>query len=166
MKQTPFNILKQTCYDACHERHACAEGYRQMLASENVSQMMATWRNNWEDVVQSKYADIIRTELPKQYPSIKAEMNEAGIYHNECPDNARQFVKVIITDTENPIHIYGDASAYILGDAKVIVHDHAQVYNYHAKADVTLLDHSYGSLLSTDKITQTRYAKLNIRTND
>lgn len=161
MTQTPFDILKQTCHDACHERHACTEGYKQMLASENVSQMMATWRDNWEDVVQSKYADIIRTELPKQYPNIKTEMNVAGVYLNECPENARQFVKVIITDTENPIHIYGDAKAYIVGNAKVIAHNHAQVYNYRAKAEVTLLDHSYGSLLSTDNVTVSHFAKVN-----
>lgn len=180
MTSTPFDILKQTCHDACHERHACAEGYRQMLASENVSQMMATWRNNWEDIVKSKYADIIRTELPKQYPAIKADMNAAGIYHNECPDNARQFVKVIITDTDNPIHIYGDASAYILGNAKVIAHDHAQVYHYSqasiptsrdlddfvripvsSQAQVTLLDHSHGSLLTTDTVTVSHFATVN-----
>ncbi len=161
MTQTPFDILKQTCHDACHERHACTEGYKQMLASETVGQMMATWRNNWEDIVQSKYADIIRKELPKQYPALKAEMNAAGIYLNECPSNARQFVKVIITDNETTIHIYGDAKAYIIGDAKVTVHDHAQVYNYRAHAEVELLAHSYGYLLHTDIITVSRFAQIN-----
>lgn len=160
---TPFDLLKQTCTTACHERHACAEGYRQMLATENVSQMMATWRDNWEDIVESKYADIIRTELPKQYPYIKEEMNAAGIYLNECPDNAKLFVKVIITDTTAPIDIYGDARAYILGNAKVIAHDHSQIYNFHSQASVHLLDYSFGSLLSTDNVTCNRYAHFSIR---
>lgn len=159
MKKTPFDILKKNCHDACHERHACADGYRQMLASENVSQMMATWRNNWQDIVQSKFADIIEKRLPKLYPNIKDEMNASGIYLNECPDDARQFVKVIVTTTDTPIHIYGDAKAYIVGDAQVVVHDHAQVYNYRAKADVTLLDHSYGSLLKTDTVSVSPFAK-------
>ena len=52
---TPFEILKTTCTNACHDRHACAEGYRAMLATENISQLMAVWRANWEDIVESKY---------------------------------------------------------------------------------------------------------------
>lgn len=160
MTQTPFEIFKQTCTDACHQRHACADGYRQMLASENVSQMMATWRDNWDDVVKSKYADIILAELPKMYPTLRDEMNEAGIYLNECPVNAQKFVKVLITDTSEPIHIYGNAKSYILGDATVVAHDHSQVYNFRAHAEVSLLDHSYGHLLPTDKVSKGQYATL------
>ena len=47
MEKDAFQTLKETCNRACHERHACAKGYKQMLASGNVSQMMATWRDNW-----------------------------------------------------------------------------------------------------------------------
>lgn len=162
MKKSPFSILKNTCTEACHERHACADGYRQMLATENVSQMMATWRNNWEDLVNSKFADILRTELPKQYPAIKAEMNASGIYLNECPQEARNFVRVIITDSNKTIRIYGDAKAYIVGNAKVAVFDHAQVYNYRAKAEVVLFDHAYGSLLATDIVSKSRFSKLSV----
>lgn len=141
-----FHILKDTCNDACHERHACAKGYRQMLASENVSQMMATWRDNWEDVVNSKFGDIIRDKLPEQYPNIKGEMNLAGIYLNECPENALQNVKVLISDTNTEVHVYGRAQAYILAPATVIAHNHAQIYNLRHDADITLLDYSYGDI--------------------
>lgn len=162
MTHDPFTTLKKTCHDACHERHACAEGYRQMLATENISQMMATWRNNWEDIVQGKFADIIIAQLPKQYPHLKQDMNQAGIYLNECPDNAPPYVKIIITDTDTPLNIYGDAKAYILGTATVIAHDHSQIYNTHGTAIITLLDRSYGNLKSTDKVETTRFAKLTI----
>lgn len=163
MTTDPFTILKNSCTTACHTRHACAEGYRQMLASENVSQMMATWRDNWDDLVNSKFSDILATELPKQYPSLRHEMNLAGIYLNECPHDAKPFVRVLIaiSDTDSPIHIYGDAQAYLLTDAAVIAHDHAQVYNYHSHATVTLLDYSYAHLLPTDSFAKTHFAKVN-----
>lgn len=142
-----FQSLKTICTQACHERQACADGYKQMLASENVSQMMATWRDNWEDVTESKYADIIRKELPKLYPSIKKEMNQSGIYLNECPQNAKPFVRVLITDTSVAVHIYGQAQAYVLGTAKVIAHNHSQVYNsQQAEARITLHDYAYGHI--------------------
>ncbi len=144
---TPFDKLKKTCRKACREREACAKGYKQMLESENVSQMMATWRDNWDDVVNSKFADIIAKELPKQYPNLKTEMNEAGIYLNECPRSARHFVLVIVTDTDVEVPVYGNANAYILGRAKVLAYDHTHVYNKRAaEAEVVLLDHSYGGI--------------------
>ena len=65
---TQFHQLKDICATACHDRHACAEGYRAMLATENISQLMAVWRANWEDIVESKYADIINDLLPALYP--------------------------------------------------------------------------------------------------
>lgn len=149
MTQDAYQILKDTCNRACHERHACVNGYKQMLESDNVSQMMATWRDNWEDIVESKYADIIRTELPKQYSALKEEMNKAGIYLNECPDFAKIFVRVIVTDTEEPVKIHGDAQAYVLGDAKVIALNHSQVYNKKATgAHVILYDYAFGKVMT------------------
>ena len=157
-----FETLKATCTKACHIRNACAEGYKQMLASENVSQMMATWRNNWEDVTTSKFADIIVSELPKQYPDLKEDMNQAGIYLNECPEDARMFVRVIVTAATEPIHVYGDAQAYVLDTAKVVAHDHSQVYNTRApEATVFLLDYSYGNV-SCGQCTAQNRSRLNI----
>lgn len=149
MEQTAYELLKETCNTACHERQACVSGYKQMLASENVSQMMATWRNNWEDVTQGKFGDIIRTELPKQYPALKEEMNQAGIYMNECPEGAKRFVKVIVTDTDDPVRIYGEAQAYVLGAAKVIAFGHSQVYNNtQTEAHVMLYDYAFGKIMA------------------
>ena len=92
---TPFHQLKDICTTACHDRHACVEGYRAMLATENISQLMAVWRANWEDIVESKFADIANDRLPALYPTLRKEMNAAGIYFNECPKTAPEYVLVI-----------------------------------------------------------------------
>lgn len=144
----PFMVLKSTCERACHERHACAKGYKQMLATTTVSQMMAVWRANWEDIVDSKFADILSAELPSLYPSLREEMNASGIFLNECPDDADRAVRVLVTATDTPIRISGSAQAYILGVAHVVAHDHAQVYNTKYDAVVTLYDYSYGNIQS------------------
>lgn len=142
-----YKLLKNTCARACHDRHACVNGYKQMLAATNVSQMMATWRDNWEDVVEGKFADIICTELPRQYPLLKDEMNKAGIYLNECPENAQFFILVLVTDCDKDISIRGKASAYILGEATVSAYGHAQVYSSRCdKARIFLHDYAYGNI--------------------
>lgn len=149
MSKDAYQIFKETCTRACHARHACADGYKQMLAAENVSQMMNTWRCNWEDIVESKYADIICIELPKHYSALKAEMNQSGIYLNECPTNAKSFVSVLVTDFKDVVHVYGDAKAYIIGKAEVHGHDHSQIYNSKSDdAEVVLFDYAFGKILS------------------
>ena len=142
---TPFEILKTTCTQACHDRHACAEGYRAMLAAENISQMMAVWRANWEDIVESKYADIINDRLPAAYPTLRKEMNAAGIYVNECPRVAPEFVRVLVTDLDFIVGIYDYAKCYVLGESTVRAWDHSQVYSDRCdKAIIELYDHAYG----------------------
>ena len=156
----PFHQLKEICTTACHTRHACAEGYRAMLATENISQLMAVWRANWEDIVESKYADIINDRLPSLYPTLRAEMNAAGIYVNECPKVAPEFVRVLVTDTDSEVHIYDYAHAYVLGQAKVTAHGHSQVYNFKQDADITLTDRSYG-YIAAGKVTRLGFSTLN-----
>ena len=142
---TPFEILKTTCTKACHDRHACAEGYRAMLATENISQLMAVWRANWEDIVESKYADIINDRLPSLYPTLRAEMNAAGIYVNECPRVAPEFVRVLVTDFDFTVDIYDYAKCYILGEATVRAWGHSQVYSDRCdESIIELYDHAYG----------------------
>ena len=142
---TPFHQLKDICTTACHDRHACAEGYRAMLATENISQLMAVWRANWEDIVESKYADIINDRLPALYPTLRKEMNAAGIYVNECPKTAPESVLVIVTDYDHIVEINDYAKCYVLGKAYVRALDHAQVYSEKSKrAFIALYDYSYG----------------------
>ena len=142
---TPFHQLKDICTTACHTRHACAEGYRAMLATENISQLMAVWRANWEDIVESKYADIINVRLPSLYPTLRAEMNAAGIYVNECPRMAPEFVRVLVTDFDFIVDIYDYARCYVLGEASVRAWDHSQVYSDRCdEATIELYDHAYG----------------------
>lgn len=144
---TSFDQLKQICTHACHDRHACAEGYCAMLATKNISQLMAVWRANWEDLVESKYADIINEQLHALYldPTLRAEMNAAGIYVNECPKTAPEYVLVIVTDYIPIVDIYDYAKCYILGKATVCAWGHSQVYSEkNEKAVIGLYDYSYG----------------------
>ena len=142
---TPFELLKTACTHACHDRHACAEGYRAMLATENISQLMAVWRANWEDIVESKYADIINDRLPAAYPTLRKEMNAAGIYVNECPKMAPEYVRVLVTDYDFIVDIHDYAKCFVLGGATVRAWDHSQVYSDRCyQAVIYLNDHAYG----------------------
>ena len=142
---TPFELLKTACHAACRQTPACAPSYRAMLKTENISQMMAVWREYWEDISGGKYADIINDRLPAAYPTLRKEMNAAGIYVNECPKMAPEFVRVLVTDCDRIVDIHDYAKCYILGNAIVYAWDHSQVYSERSdKAIIALNDHAYG----------------------
>ena len=116
-----------------------------MLKTENISQMMAVWREYWEDISGGKYADIINDRLPAAYPTLRKEMNAAGIYVNECPKVAPEFVRVLVTDCDRIVDIYDYAKCYVLGEAIVRAWDHSQVYSDRCDQSVIYLsDHAYG----------------------
>ena len=142
---TPFELLKTACHAACRQTPACAPSYRAMLKTENISQMMAVWREYWEDISGGKYADIINDRLPAAYPTLRKEMNAAGIYVNECPKVAPEYVRVLVTDCDRIVDIHDYAKCYILGNAIVYAWDHSQVYSERSdKAIIALNDHAYG----------------------
>lgn len=148
MENNAFQELKDICHDACHERHACTHGFKEMMTSENVGQMMGTWRRYWDDLTNSIYVDVIRKELPAIYEGLKVDMNKAGIYLNECPSQAPQYVRVIVTDREEPVKIFGEAQCYVLGAAKVIAFGRSRVYNNSFNAHVMLYEYSYGKIMA------------------
>ena len=142
---TPFELLKTACHAACRQTPACAPSYRAMLKTENISQMMAVWREYWEDISGGKYADIINDRLPAAYPTLRKEMNAAGIYVNDCPKVAPEFVLVLVTDYDHIVDIYDYAKCYILGNAIVRAWGHSQVYSDRCdKAIIELYDHADG----------------------
>lgn len=142
---TPFELLKTACHAACRQTPACAPSYRAMLKTENISQMMAVWREYWEDISGGKYADIINDSLPAAYPTLRKEMNAAGIYVNECPKHAPEFVRVLVTDFDYIVGIHDYAKCYVLGEATVRAWDHSQVYSDRCdQAIIELYDHAYG----------------------
>ena len=142
---TPFELLKTACHAACRQTPACAPSYRAMLKTENISQMMAVWREYCEAISGGKYADIINDRLPAAYPTSRKEMNAAGIYVNECPNVAPEFVRVLVTDYNYIVDIYDYAKCYVLGNAIVRAWGHSQVYSDRCKqAIIELYDHAYG----------------------
>ena len=116
-----------------------------MLKTENISQMMAVWREYWEDISGGKYADIINDRLPAAYPTLRKEMNAAGIYVNECPKVAPEYVRVLVTDYDYIVEIHDYAKCYVLGEAIVRAWDHSQVYSDRCdESIIELYDHAYG----------------------
>ena len=144
---TPFETLKAACHAACRQIPACAPSYRAMLKTENISQMMAVWREYWEDIAGGKYADIINDRLPAAYPTLRKEMNAAGIYVNECPKMAPEFVRVLVTDTNSVVQVFDYAKCYVLGAANVWAWGHSQVYSEKSDdAYIILKQHTYGHI--------------------
>lgn len=152
----PIEALKNACHDACHERHACTHGYKELMQSQDATSIAAVWRKYWRELVSEQYADIICEELPHHYYELKDGFNRAGVFFNECPSSYMNRSFVLIGNSDNPIHIYGHAEAHVLGNALVIAHDHARVSCVQPQGKIELLDYSQGDITAGYTIARNR----------
>ena len=134
-----FAELKEICRLACHERKACREGFEALMRAETVPQIMQVWKNNWDDVFRSRYADIVVKKLDEVNPDMIAELRAGGVYVNADSEEGY----VIISHPERPVNVGGTARAYIFTPAVVSATDNAQVYCRTGGSRIVLHGHSY-----------------------
>lgn len=142
----PIQVLKDACQHACHERHACTHGYKELMSADTSEGVATVWRKYWRELVSEQYADVICEELPYHYAELQEGFNKAGLYFNECPPASMMHPFVLVGNSDKPIHVYGYADVYILGKAHVIAHDHASVSCVQPQGKVELLDYSKGDI--------------------
>lgn len=137
---TPFEELMNICKTAAHDRAACANGYAQLLKAENFGQILNVWRQNWDDVYNSRYADIMAEKIEAGFEKWADEFHAAGFYLNEPIETGT----LIICNPKETVEVGGRAEAYLFTPAEVTARDNAQVYCRYEGAVVTLYDHAYG----------------------
>ena len=143
-----FEQLKEICRKACHERNACEPGFKALMNTETIPQIMQVWKDNWDDVFRSRYADIMVKKLTEVGPSMIAEFRKGGVYVNEDRDDGY----VIVSNPDRPISVGGTARAYLFTAAEVTATDNAQVYCRTSGVKVTLRGHSYCHSESRDAV--------------
>ena len=124
-----FDLLKEICRKACHERNACKPGFEALMNTETIPQIMQVWKDNWDDVYRSRYADIIVTWMAQFDQSYVNEDREDGY--------------VIVSNPGRTISVGGTARAYLFTAAEVTATDNAQVYCRTSGVKVTLRGHAY-----------------------
>ena len=134
-----FEKLKEICRQACHERNACEQGFKALMSTETIPQIMQVWKDNWDDVYRSRYSDIMVHRLTELNPSAVEEMRKGGVYVNEDREDGY----VIISNPDKPINVGGTARAYLFTAAEVTATDNAQVYCRTSGVKVTLRGHAY-----------------------
>ena len=137
---TNFERLKEICREACHERHACQPGFEALMRTKNVGEILSVWKDNWQDIYESKYADIIVEKIADVYADMKAEFNANDVFVNEPSSRGI----VIVCKPSDTITVFGTAKAYIFGSGKVAASDNAEVYCRDEEGYVILTGHSQG----------------------
>lgn len=143
-----FEQLKEICRVACHERNACRHGFEALMKTENIVQIMQVWKENWDDVYRSRYADIMVKQLSVVGQPMIEEFRNGGVYVNENRDEGY----VIISNPDKLVNVSGTAKAYIFTSAEVSATDNAQVYCRAPGSKITLRGHAYCHCESRDTI--------------
>lgn len=137
-----YEQFMKECKAACHERHACADGYQMLLKSESVQDILMTVVRNWNDVWVSKYADIVAENITRWFSGLEKEFHDSGIFVNE--DACKGIV--MVSNPGQTLRFAGKAKVYLFGPAHVIATDHSQVYCRDAGGEVELYDYAYGKI--------------------
>lgn len=135
-----FERLKEICRVACHERNACKDGFEALLKTGSVADILAVWKANWEDVYESKYADIMVENITSVYQELQDEFRASGVFVNEDSDKGL----VIVSNPTGPLRFGGTAHVYIFTAADVTATENAQVYCRAEGSHIILQGHSFG----------------------
>ena len=104
-----FDELKEICRRACHERNACKPGFEALMQADSIPAILAVWRQNWDDIFSSKFADVMAEHIAGVYATAGDEFRSARFYVNEPSERGI----VIISGATEPIAVGGTAKAYI-----------------------------------------------------
>ena len=158
---TNFERLKEICRKACHERNACKPGFEALMQTNSVASILNVWKDNWQDVYESKFADIMANEIASVYADMRDDFNANNVFVNEPTDKGLLIVSVPSAATKlQPITVSGTAMCYIFGSGSVTAKDNAEVYCRDEEGQVTLTDHSQG-YFKAGQIEIRNYAKAN-----
>lgn len=140
---TDFDRLKEICRLACHERNACRQGFEALLRAQDTAELMHVWRQNWHDIYQSKFSDVMTAHIVEfsRCEELRREMRRADVFVNESSQRGL----VIVCGADTTVCVGGTAKCYVFGDApvEIIATDHAQVYSRCTSAKITLRGHAY-----------------------
>lgn len=137
-----YEQFMKECKAACHERHACQEGYEMLLRSESVPEILMTVVRNWDDVWRSKYSDIVAENVTRWFEGLEQEFHAAGFFVNE--ETAKGIA--VVSHPDRVLRFGGRAKVYVFGKAHVIAMDDAQVYCRNAESEIELYDQAYGKI--------------------
>lgn len=147
-----FDELKEICRRACHERGACRPGFEALMQADSIPAILAVWRQNWDDIFSSKFADVMAEHIAGVYATAGDEFRSARFYVNEPSERGI----VIISGATEPIAVGGTAKAYIFSPAEVTATENAQVYCRTAGSLIILRGHSYARIDHADTCVEVR----------
>lgn len=143
--------FKALCIDILAQSGNCQESQLAFRGTESIQQMCAAWHKYWHGMI---------TEVPKQvmaafhdfYPDYKREINDAGIFYNEDSPTGN----VLIGDSTETIHLYHAHTAYILGNARVVLHNIASALVMNPDCHVELRDFSRATVKEGHAVARNR----------
>ena len=133
-----FEELKEVCRQACHERNACKPGFEALMRAETTAELMHVWRQNWQDIYQSKFSDVMAAHIVRFRKSARLarEMRRSDVFVNESSERGL----VIVCQPDWKISVGGTAKCYVFGDgpAEISATGHAQVFCRSSRVRITL----------------------------
>lgn len=133
--------FKTLCVNILAQSGNCQESQHAFKSTQSIPEMCEAWRKYWHGLI---------TEVPQQvidafkavYPEFKADINQGGIFYNEDSPTGT----VLVGDTDEEIHLYSSRKIYVLGKAKVVLHNAATALVMNEGCKIELLNGSKATI--------------------
>lgn len=140
-KEQYFKDFKIRCVSILAQSGNCQASQNDFAQSDSIRTMCMAWHKYWHGLITEVPTQVVMA-FPDFYPIFRKEMNEAGIFYNE--DSA--FGHILIGDSTEPVHLYSAKSAYILGNAHVMMHTSSTALALSKNCKVELFDNARATI--------------------
>lgn len=118
-----YQELKDIFVTACHEGHACTDGYKEVLAADNAGMLAMAIRHYWDDCYNGIFFDALKNNI-NNFTDFINDFAGAGIYINQSSTHGI----VVVSNNIEKVSVHGDAECYAFDKCYVDVFENAQLY--------------------------------------
>lgn len=153
-----YQDLKDVCVAACHDQHACAEGYKEILAANNAGMLAMAMRHHWDDCYNGPFYDAIKDNI-NNIGELTDDFANAEIFFNKSSTHGI----VVINDCNQKYCIHGSAECYVYDKGNVDVYENGQVYCKIADSNLFMAGKSYGIIENQKNLVVKDYCSVQLK---
>lgn len=139
-KEQYFKEFQNLCVNILAQSENCQDSQKAFKEADTIPQLVSAWKRFWNGVLTEVSVQVV-TAFANLYSVYRDDINKAGVYYNEEPQDVPTPAMVLVGDGEQEVEIHGNHHVYVLGNAPVSVYGNCSVYVGSTEANVSLYDY-------------------------
>lgn len=153
-----YQELKDIFVAACHEQHACTDGFKEVLAADNAGMLAMAMRHHWDDCYNGAFYDAIKSNI-NNIGELTDDFANAEIFFNKSSTHGI----VVINDCSQKYLIHGNAECYVYDKCNIDLYENAQAYCKISDSNVFMAGKSHSVLENQKNVVVKDYSSAELK---